>query len=77
MNRKSKSRSVAPPEDPAVADKPRLARAAEGCDLPARKSIASDGLLSRILDIADDAIISYDLRQRIELYNQGAEKTFG
>lgn len=35
------------------------------------------GLLARIVDIADDAIISIDSDSKIRLFNQGAERIFG
>jgi PAS domain S-box-containing protein len=62
-------------------------RASGGPDSPAKKAAparqgyrditTSETLLSRILDIADDAIISVDERQTVIMFNQGAEKMFG
>ncbi|MEZ5393341.1 MAG: histidine kinase dimerization/phosphoacceptor domain -containing protein [Bryobacterales bacterium] len=53
------------------------AKSREKASEPVPKVFDSPELLVRILDIADDAIISIDANQRICGFNQGAERVFG
>ena len=57
------------------ADEPAKRRPDDGEE--AVKPLESARLLARILDVADDAVISTDDRGRVVLFNQGAERIFG
>ena len=75
-DRGGKSAEAVPSTDPMTAPSPATVSSSVQRQKYA-EFLRSPDLLSRIFDIAEDAIISIDQDHQIVMFNQGAEKVFG